>query len=339
MILAIGVAGYSMWRIDPWAERTQSLPASFTLDLGNQLTIDPALIRYTQTDTIDVGMTEPHAIATGPKDRIYVAGDRLVHVFDPAGRQHRVVQLEGSPTSVAVGGADHVEPGRLYVGADGHVELFDAELEPAGRWEGIGDGAIITSIALSANDVFVADAGNRLVLRYDPAGQLLGRIGQPDAKRQMPGFIVPSPYFDVAVAGDDSLHIVNPGARRIELYTFDGDLQTFWSRAGSTVADFFGCCNPVHLSLLADGRFVTSEKGIPRVKIYSPDGELECFVAGPQQLAVDVKRLGDPRLTQSQSAYDVAVDSQGRVLVLDPAARQVRVFQTRDDPWEQVDEH
>jgi len=31
----------------------------------------------------------------------------------------------------------------------------------------------------------------------------------------------------------------------------------------SGIADFFGCCNPAHLALLPDGRFVTSGKGIP----------------------------------------------------------------------------
>ncbi len=41
-------------------------------------------------------------------------------------------------------------------------------------------------------------------------------------------------------------------------------LAASWGRAGSSVADFFGCCNPSHIARFADGRFVTSERGIPR---------------------------------------------------------------------------
>ena len=40
------------------------------------------------------------------------------------------------------------------------------------------------------------------------------------------------------------------------------------------MADFFGCCNPAQLAVLPDGRFVTAEKGIPRVKIYSRERPL-----------------------------------------------------------------
>ncbi|MBM3243119.1 hypothetical protein FJZ31_43220, partial [Candidatus Poribacteria bacterium] len=35
---------------------------------------------------------------------------------------------------------------------------------------------------------------------------------------------------------------------------------------------FCGCCNPVNFAMLPDGRFVTCEKGLPRVKIYDADG-------------------------------------------------------------------
>jgi hypothetical protein len=103
-------------------------------------------------------------------------------------------------------------------------------------------------------------------------------------------------------------------------------LETVWGKAGSDIAGFFGCCNPSHLALLPDGRFVTSEKGIPRIKIYRADGEMECVVAGPQQLDVPANSLGDPRTTESQLVFDVAVDGQGRILVLDHRSNSIRVF-------------
>jgi hypothetical protein len=77
---------------------------------------------------------------------------------------------------------------------------------------------------------------------------------------------------------------------------------------------FCGCCNPTHMAILDNGSFVTSEKGLPRVKVIAPTGELQAVVAGPGQLAPDTVGL------------DLAIDPEGRILVLDPAARMVRVF-------------
>jgi hypothetical protein len=87
-----------------------------------------------------------------------------------------------------------------------------------------------------------------------------------------------------------------PGARRIEAFTLDGDLLGHWGEASSRIEGFFGCCNPSHLAVLADGRFVTSEKGVPRVKIYSAQGEFESVIAAPRILCKPVeRRAGDPR--------------------------------------------
>jgi hypothetical protein len=68
------------------------------------------------------------------------------------------------------------------------------------------------------------------------------------------------------------------------------------------------------MAVMSDGKFVTSEKGIERVKLYGPDGAFECVVAPPS--AFDAGTIG----------LDLAVDRGGRVFVLDPARKQVRVF-------------
>ncbi len=65
---------------------------------------------------------------------------------------------------------------------------------------------------------------------------------------------------------------------------------------------------------MADGRFVTMEKGARRVKIYTAAGKFECVVAGPEQFG--------------PAAGPVAED-RGRILVLDPAAAMVRVFEAK----------
>ena len=164
--------------------------------------------------------------------------------------------------------------------------------------------------------------------RYDTTGNLVGRIGAWDKEAGIAGLVIPSPFFDVGVDPEGRLWVVNPGALRIECYAFQGSLERFWKpESSSTIEGFFGCCNPANFAILSDGRFVTAEKGLPRVKVYTADGEFQCVVAGPEQLesasAVTNQSLSD----QEYTAVDVAADSRGRVLILDLAAGRVRVFE------------
>jgi len=323
IVAAIGLGGYAVLRL----ESLTGSPDSFRLDLEEQLTIDASLIQYHQSNELALPMKRVQAIATGPDDRIYVAGDRAVQVFQPDGRLERSISTQESPHCLAVGHLDHVAPGRVYVGAGRNIEVFDRAGDPVATWEDIAEKAVLTSIAVSRESVFVADAGNRVVLRFTVDGELGQRIGDERPGGASPaGFIIPSAYFDVVTDPNDLLYVVNPGARRIETYTLDGVLQTVWGESGSDIAGFFGCCNPSHLAQLPDGRFVTSEKGIPRVKVYDSEGILDCVVAGPEQLSVRFTSIGDPRAKEQALVFDVAVDSEGRVLVLDPMKPCVRVF-------------
>jgi hypothetical protein len=328
--VAVGIASYAIVKDDPWAKRGSGLPKTFTLDLKDLINVDPDLIRFEQTAQFAVPLQQVRAIAVGPERKIYVAGNRAVHVFHADGRSQMVIATKGAPSCIAVGPSDHAAPGRIYVGAGRRIELFDPDGKPAGTWEGFDEMAMLTSIAVAKNDVFVADAGNRVVLRYDASGKLVGKIGAPDPDREMPGFIVPSPHFDVAVDPEGLIYVANPGVGRIETYTLDGDLEAFWGKAGPAIGDFFGCCNPSQFALLPSGQFVTSEKGIPRIKVYSNAGELVCVVAGPQQLEVAESEIGDPRFSSGQVVFDVATDDQGHVLVLDPRKRSVRIFTPTD---------
>jgi hypothetical protein len=99
----------------------------------------------------------------------------------------------------------------------------------------------------------------------------------------------------------------------VEGFTHRGEFETVWGKGSSSVADFFGCCNPAQLAVLPDGNFVTAEKGLPRVKVYSRDGRFQTVVAGPSQL--------------TDTPADLAADHRGRVLVLDGRAAKVRVFE------------
>lgn len=282
-------------------------------DLPKVQKIDPALIHYEQTGAFPVEMQQVHALAVGPEDRIYVGGDKAVFVFgDSDGTRQLEIALDDEPTCLAVGNVEHAFPGRIYVGFRRHLEVFDADGKRVKSWDTLGEKAQITSIAADEEDVFVADAGNRIVLRYGVSGELIGRIGRRDDRRQIPGFVITSTYFDLAVSPDGLLRVVNPRLLRLEAYTFDGDLEHHWGESASSIEGFFGCCNPAHFAVLSDGRFVTAEKGVARIKVYDSEGRFESVVAGPEQLPVE--------------AADLTTDSRGRILVLDPKAKRVRIF-------------
>jgi hypothetical protein len=314
-------------RIDLWGEHGSGLAPPFTYDLEKFQKTDPALIGYRETGRIALKMIEPRGVAVGPEDRIYVAGDHLVHVFTPEGQRLQAIALEAGPRALAVGTAHHKSPGRIYVAMKSHVEVYDPQGHREASWESSREDALLTSVAVAESDVYVADARGRIVLRYSPEGKLLGSIGARDELRHIPGFVIPSPYFDVAVAPDGLLRVTNPGGHRIEAYTPGGDLEQHWGESSFAIRGFSGCCNPVNIAILPDGRVVTAEKGIPRVKVYTAEGKFVCVVAGPEALLPSRAANEETRTEHKLRVVDLAADSRARILILDPATRSVRIFE------------
>jgi len=308
--VVVGIGAVAL--VDTTGEKGSGLSEAYNLDPAKLAKFDPNLLHYEEAITpIPTGFARSRGLALDAEGRFYVAGDEAIRVLSRTGNLERIVSLARSPHCVAVA-AD----GKLYVGLRDHVEVFDAAGQSLGSWDKLGPRAFLTSIIVTKNDVFVADAGNSVVLRYDLAGQLVGRIGEKDADRDIPGFYVPSPYFDLAMAPDGLLRVVSPGRLRVEAYTPDGDLEFWWGEASTAIDGFSGCCNPVNFALVPDGGFVTTEKGLPRVKIYDISGAFRSVVAGAD--ALNTVGLG--------IVFDVAVDSQGRIFLLDPIKRAFRIF-------------
>ncbi|MFH0759805.1 MAG: hypothetical protein V2B15_21125, partial [Bacteroidota bacterium] len=82
---------------------------------------------------------------------------------------------------------------------------------------------------------------------------------------------------------------------------------------------FLGCCNPARIAVMEDGSFVTSEKGLVRIKIYDPSGRLKSVVASPSLFREEGK------------APDVCVDEQQVVYALDFDRNTVRIFEPGKD--------
>jgi hypothetical protein len=298
---------------------------AFAYDIDRLAKTDPKLIGYEQAASFSGLRPEPHRIAIGPGDRLYVATRSGVDMLDGQGNKLGEIASTSPARCVAV-----AEDGTVYVGLRDHLEVFDAKGKPLATWDPPSKKTWFTGLSVGSNDVFAADSANRVVLRYDRAGKLVGRLGEKSREREIPGLIVPSPYLDVKLGKDGLLRVNNPGRHRVEVFTVKGDLEFFWGKPSAGIEGFCGCCNPIGLALLPDGRCVTCEKGLPRVKVYSADRTLDCVVAGPEVFRGNSRAgLVSERSDGTLGGLDAAVDSQGRIYILDLVAGDVRVMRRK----------
>lgn len=319
--VAVATAIVAVVRVSRLGQKGSGLSSEYQLDLSPMAYIDPDLILYEEIGRpIHTGLSEARALAVDPSGTLFVVGDQAVKVIDRQGRIKDTFPLAVAPRCLALTGE------QLYIGARDRVVITDRQGEVQASWPSLGDDAVITSIALDDEHVYIADAGQRIVWCYDREGRFIRRIGDKDPERNIPGFVVPSPYFDLAVAPDGLLRVVNPGRHRIEAYTARGDREFVWGEFGNALDAFTGCCNPVSFAILPDGSFVTCEKGLVRVKVYDTDGMLVGVVAGPQQLTGGVGSICETPAQCQRGGFDVAVDVAGRVYVLDTIKNVVRIF-------------
>lgn len=283
-------------------------------DVASYRDLDNVETAYEETGLLDPKLESPQAMCVAEDGRIFIAGDGEVAVFGKNDVELARFAISGRPKCMTV-----TPDNRLYIGFPEHVEVLDTQGTVQSVWETLENQPYITSIAVLEDDVFVADAGNKVVLRYDKRGTLMGEIGKKNLDEDIPGIEVPSPYLDLAVNNEGNLWVVNPGLLGMERYRNDGSIVTSWYRATLQLEGFSGCCNPTHIAFTSDGRLITAEKGLVRVKVYDvTDGEYQELVAGSKLF---------PR---EQSLKDIAVDTNDRILLLDPRNNAVRIFEEKE---------
>jgi hypothetical protein len=270
---------------------------------------DTTEAQFTEIKHFKPGLSQIHGITIDKEDNIFVSGENGVEIYDLEGKPIGGFRINGVANCIHVSNENEI-----YVGINDHIEKYNFNGRLLQKWNSLSDESLITSIATHGNYVFIADAGAKMVYRYDKTGKFQQKIGQKDPQAGIRGFIIPSPYFDLAIADSNHIWVVNPGRHNLERYTFDGELDLVWGVASMAADGFCGCCNPSNFAVLPDGSFVTSEKAIERIKIYSSRGEFVCFVATPESF------------TEGTKGLDLAVDSKGEIYVLDPVKDEIRVF-------------
>jgi DNA-binding beta-propeller fold protein YncE len=303
---------------------SNKLGPEYSYDIEHYSKIAPALMLYRQVGpALETGLKDSRAIAVHTDGTICAVGDDKVVIFRPDERKE--IQLPQEPTGMAF---DH--DGTMIAALTNHLVFLNADGTIRQTWKSPSDKALLTSIAADAENVYAADAVGKVVWRFSRTGKIINAIGRKDTARNIPGIVVPSPYFDIAMVSDGLLRVVNPGRHWIEAYTPAGDREWYWGKASVGIEGFSGCCNPVSLAVLPDGGFVTCEKGLIRVKVYNAEGEFVGVVAGPDELGrTEIMRVCDTPEQCGQQRFDAAVDAAGRIYILDTLNHTIRIFEKK----------
>ena len=206
------------------------------------------------------------AVTVTPNGEIYLGGTSFLSCYDKDLKLVWKKKTKSPVTSLSNYGDT------IYASTSSMIYVLNFAGRILSEWGPFEDSSLITSLSSNRKYVAVADAGNRMVFILDKGGEVKKMIGQNKKE-----FVIPSPYFDVALDNDDNLFVANTGKHRIETRTIDGVIKTYFGEAGTAPGLFCGCCAPPHFAIIPDG-FVTAEKGINRIKILNKKGEFVEFV-------------------------------------------------------------
>lgn len=271
--------------------------------------VDSELIRWQETGQISLGEETPSAFAYHDQ-KFYLAFPGEVQVISRDGVRLQRIPLASAPSAIAV------TPGGEIVAALGErLVMFDREGNMIRESGPVGEAGFLASVAVLEDRIYVADGSRRRVVILDDALEHVGDFAGESGVSDVHGFIVPGAEFSLAVCPENRLWATNPGLHALQNYTPDGRLRSWIRNSSFGIEGFSGCCNPSHFTFLPTGEFVTSEKGIIRIKVVSESGEIESVVAPPD------------KFERGRTAPAVASDENGNVLALDFDRNMIRIFE------------
>jgi DNA-binding beta-propeller fold protein YncE len=215
-------------------------------------------------------LSVPHdslkAVSVTPAGNVYLGGYSFVSCYDKDLKLVWDIKTPSPVTSLSYSGDT------VFASTMEQILVINQAGKILNEWGPFEDSCIITSVSSNIKFVAFSDAGNKTVFILDKGGEVKKIIGQNEKH-----FVIPSPYFDVALDNDNNLFVANTGKHRIETYSIGGVLKSQFGEAGTAPGAFCGCCAPPHFALIPQG-FVTAEKGINRIKILNKKGEFVEFV-------------------------------------------------------------
>jgi hypothetical protein len=251
-------------------------------------------------DSILTTLGELSAVTLTADEKIILAGDSFIACYN---EKHEIIWKLNTPKAITAlsSGSDTVFASTsetVYLVVEGKL------IDEYGPYD---DNSLITGIASNKSFIAIADAGNKLIFVISKTGELKSILGQKGKR-----FVIPSPYFDVALTGDNRIIAANTGERKVEIRTFDDRVVSSFGESGTAPGSFCGCCNPSHLAVFQDG-IITAEKGINRIKMLSLEGEFTGYVSSVNNF-------------RSSVPLDIAVTGSGKVYAANPANSQLYIF-------------
>lgn len=319
-------------------------------------TIPVQWIGYQEKAVFYCSVTEPTAFAASPDGNWFIGSRKpaAVHCFYPDGKLVRTISLDDEPMCLAVGRKETSFADQLLVGSLSGLKIFDSNGKQLVDWQYPEDQRAVWSIVSTDRAVFAVDSKTGNLFSFDADGKIQNRFGsltapvsqkasqeadQKQDEESFPGFVVYRSPISMSFSPKTGLlYVTNPGRHHVEAFTQDGHWESSlsWGGASAGIVGFSGCCNPVDLDVLDDGRIVTAEKSVSRVKILRPDGKLDTVVAGPDVL--EFKPNGIPELESvpnrsvsqnSDQPVMIAALKDDSILVFDPVLKIVRCFESK----------
>jgi hypothetical protein len=312
LLLVIGLTALTMLVGRSSRKAGEAAPAALATPTAEDRFVLPEQIGYTELAPLAF-QDKLRAIAVGPADHLFVSAGFFIAEVSPEGKELRRIEVQAAVNCLAVS-AD-----RLYLGHADHIEVVSLADGSHTPWASLGADAMLSSVAVGQDTVFGGDAGRRRFLRWKLDGTLLGEVNPADPQNRQVAVSssVPSTYFDVAAAADGTFWATEPGQFGLVHFSADGTTIGRFGKGSPAIEDFGGCCNPTQVATVPGDLLVTVEKKPDLVKTYHADGTFACVVAGPK--AFQAKTF----------VPDVAADSHGRVMVVDPKAKAVRIFEPK----------
>ena len=219
------------------------------------------------SDELHVREGSLKAVSVSSSGNIFAGGDSFVTCYTKDLQLRWSLKTSNPVTSLSSYGDS------IFAATDEMILVIGTDGKLKDEWGPFEDKSFITSVSSNHSLVVYADAGNKMLMILDKQGRVQKIIGQNSGE-----FILPSPYFDVALDDNNNLYVANTGHRRIETRSSEGRLLSMFGEPGMAPDAFCGCCNPAHFIVTSNG-FITSEKGINRIKVLGKAGEFVEFIS------------------------------------------------------------
>ncbi|MDR1959614.1 MAG: hypothetical protein LBQ54_11340 [Planctomycetaceae bacterium] len=302
---------------------------------------NPAAIGFTEVVSFRVNVENPKVLSVDADSNICVAGENKIVFYSRYGHQEREIPIRQNLTAMCTPKSETLFDRKILLAYENQVEVIEPDGKLLQKISDFPEGAWLVDIKTDKNHLYASDCVNKAVYVLDIEGKILQTLAKDkvysDDKEAFPGFFVPSPYFAMDCDDTGTLWVANP--LKHQLTAFSGgtvwEPSKTWGKESLSAPDAFtGCCNPADFAIFRDGRFVTVEKQVQKIKLFLPTGEFITYIANPSHFD-PVQHLfeesADHQLTKKETSLwkptlQVDVLSDDQVVVLDPENRKIFVF-------------